>query len=143
MPLKTHQDEMPAINLTPMIDIVFQLIIFFMVGSRFTEMERKIDLKVPDVNTTAPLAAAPDKLVVNVFRDGKITLDGQPVTEQQLIAQLADRRRQYADLAVTVRGDGSGPLQNVATVLTACRQAGVSEIGICVTVANKPGGKAR
>ena len=36
MPLKTHQDDMPSINLTPMIDIVFQLIIFFMVGSRFT-----------------------------------------------------------------------------------------------------------
>ena len=41
MPLKTHQDDLPAINLTPMIDIVFNLIIFFMVSTRFTEIERK------------------------------------------------------------------------------------------------------
>ena len=44
MPLKMHEDEMPSINLTPMVDIVFQLIIFFMVGTKFTEMEKKIDL---------------------------------------------------------------------------------------------------
>src|SRR5690606_15367471 len=49
MPLKTHQDDMPAVNLTPMIDIVFQLIIFFMVGARFTELEKKVDLSVPEV----------------------------------------------------------------------------------------------
>ena len=53
MPLKTHQDEMPAINLTPMIDIVFNLIIFFMVSTRFTEIERKVDLSVPEVGGTA------------------------------------------------------------------------------------------
>ena len=47
MPLRTHQDEAPAINLTPMIDIVFNLIIFFMVGARFTELEKKVDLAVP------------------------------------------------------------------------------------------------
>jgi hypothetical protein len=44
VPLKTHKDDLPAINLTPMIDIVFNLIIFFMVSTRFTELERKVDL---------------------------------------------------------------------------------------------------
>ncbi len=47
MPLKTHQDEQPTLNLTPMIDIVFLLIIFFMVGTKFAEWENKLALKVP------------------------------------------------------------------------------------------------
>ena len=49
MPLKTHQDEQPTLNLTPMIDIVFLLIIFFMVGTKFAEMERTVQLEVPKV----------------------------------------------------------------------------------------------
>src|SRR2546425_1069130 len=56
MPLKTHQDDMPAINLTPMIDIVFNLIIFFMVSTRFTEIERKVDLSVPQVGGASGLS---------------------------------------------------------------------------------------
>ncbi|MFM7976716.1 MAG: ExbD/TolR family protein, partial [Pirellula sp.] len=53
MPLKTSQDEeLPSINLTSMIDVLFLLIIFFMVGSRFSEIseaERDITLSVPAV----------------------------------------------------------------------------------------------
>lgn len=53
MPLKTHTDEQPSLNLTSMIDVVFLLIIFFMVGTKFTELERKIGLQVPEVNDSA------------------------------------------------------------------------------------------
>ncbi|MGV3605583.1 MAG: ExbD/TolR family protein [Planctomycetaceae bacterium] len=137
MPLKTHQDDMPSINLTPMIDIVFQLIIFFMVGSRFTEMEKKVDLSVPEVSTKAELPTAPEKFVVNVYRDGKLTLNEQPVTREQLIAQLSDAKRSNPDISVTVRGDGASPLQEVANALTACKQAGIADMGISVRVAKE------
>ena len=62
MPLKTHVDEQPTLNLTPMIDIVFLLIIFFMVGTKFSELERKIGLKVPEVAGAEALTAAPGRL---------------------------------------------------------------------------------
>jgi biopolymer transport protein ExbD len=137
MPLKTTTDDMPAINLTPMIDIVFQLIIFFMVGARFTELERKVDLSVPAVSNAAALSPAPEKRVINVYRDGRIDLDRQSVTIPQLTQQLASAHAQYTELGVIVRGDAEGPFQNVAEVLTACRQAGISEMGISVRVGTK------
>ena len=137
MPLKTHQDDMPAINLTPMIDIVFQLIIFFMVGARFTELEKKIDLTVPQVSDVAALTPAPEKRVINIYRDGRIDLDRRPVTIDQLTQELAGAQEQYAALGVVVRGDAEGPFQNVAAVLTACRQAGISEMGISVRTTTK------
>lgn len=132
MPLKTHLDEQPSLNLTPMIDIVFLLIIFFMVGTKFTELERKIGLRVPEVADQGTLTAAPERKVVNVFRDGTLTLDHVPVALADLTSQLAAARSQYADLGVLVRGDAQGEFQLVASVLNACKQAGIRDLGISV-----------
>ena len=137
MPLKTHVDEQPTLNLTPMIDIVFLLIIFFMVGTKFTELERKLALEVPQVGDATALAPAPEKRVINVYRDGRISLDRETVTLDQLRARLAAARSQYQDLGVVVRGDAEGTFQNVATVLNACRQAGIAQMGISVRLARK------
>lgn len=138
MPLKTHQDDIPQINLTPMLDIVFNLIIFFMVGTRFSELEeRNLDVKVPQVKGTAQLSDVPKKRTIGVHRDGKITLDQKPLTLPQLIAALAESRRQRPDMSVVVRGDAEGRFQNVASVLTACREAGVNDMGISVRMETK------
>jgi biopolymer transport protein ExbD len=137
MPLKTHQDELPSINLTPMIDIVFQLIIFFMVGARFSELENKIDLQVPQVNSSTSLPQTPEKFVVNVYRDGRITLNKVEVTLAALTSQLAAARRERGDVVVTVRGDGDGNLQAVASAMAAVRDAGVEDMGLSVRVARK------
>ncbi len=132
MPLKTHLDEEPTLNLTPMIDIVFLLIIFFMVGTKFTELERKIALRVPEVADKGALTAAPQWKTINVFRDGTVTLDRVPVTLSELTSRLATARSQYSDLGVLVRGDAQGEFQLVASVLNACKQAGIRELGISV-----------
>jgi biopolymer transport protein ExbD len=137
MPLKTHLDEQPTLNLTPMIDIVFLLIIFFMVGTKFTELERKIGLKVPEVTNTGALTAAPERKVVNVFRDGGLTLDRAPVDLPQLTEKLASARAQYEDLGVLVRGDAEGRFQRVAEVLNACKLAGIKELGISVRLVQR------
>ena len=134
MPLKTHLDEQPTLNMTPMIDIVFLLIIFFMVGTKFTELERKIGLKVPSVNNSGALTAAPEKKVINVHADGEISFRGNQVNIDDLITMLEAAREENQDLGVLVRGDAEGPFQNVATVLNACRIAGISEMGISVSV---------
>jgi biopolymer transport protein ExbD len=137
MPLKTHLDEQPTLNLTPMIDIVFLLIIFFMVGTKFTEPERKIGLRIPEVADRGALSAAPQRRIVNVFRDGTVTLDQVNVTLDELTSQLAAARAQYADLGVLVRGDARGEFQPVASVLNACKQAGIRDLGISVRLARQ------
>ncbi|MCA9079282.1 MAG: biopolymer transporter ExbD, partial [Planctomycetaceae bacterium] len=70
MPLKTQAMEEPALNLTPMIDIVLLLVIFFLVGTQFTQAERQYEIDLPTVSDAQPLTALPDEIVVNVGRDG-------------------------------------------------------------------------
>ena len=137
MPLKTHLDEQPTLNLTPMIDIVFLLIIFFMVGTKFTELERKITLRVPEVVDRGALSTAPERRVINVYRDGAVTLDRQPVTLEELTAKLDEVRAQYEDLGVLVRGDAKVDFQRVAAVLNACKQAGIRDLNISVRLSRR------
>ncbi len=139
MPLKTHADEAPTLNLTSMVDVLFCLILFFMAASKFTELERKIGLQVPEVADRGALTDVPEKKTINVYRDGVIELDKRAIGSlQELTDQLAEARRQYPDLGVMIRGDGEGRFQRVAEALNACKQAGISELGISVKLTNPP-----
>jgi biopolymer transport protein ExbD len=132
MPLKTFHDEPPQLNLTPMIDVLFLLIMFFMVATTFNDMERSIDVQVPQVTEAGDAIAPPQPRIVNVFTDGRIDLDGRIVTAAELTATLAAKHSGSTDPAVIVRGDAACPFQHVASALGACRLAHVSDLGIMV-----------
>lgn len=138
MPLKTHHDQPPELNLTPMIDVLFLLIIFFMVGTKFAELERTVKLEVPRVNQLGQLSPAPAKRVINIYRDGSLRMDERQVTLVDLTEELRTEAKQFPDLGVIVRGDAEGPFQHVAAVLTACRNAGVRDLGISVQLDRVP-----
>ena len=91
MPLKTHLDDEPTLNLTAMLDIMFLLIIFFMLGTRFVDDERKIGLRVPEVVDRGALTPAPARRTVNVYRDGAITLD-QDASDASRVGRQIDVR---------------------------------------------------
>jgi biopolymer transport protein ExbD len=136
MPLKTHQDEQPQLNLTPMIDVLFLLIMFFMVASSFNDLERNIEVQVPRVADAGDVVAPPQPRVVNVFADGRIDLDGQAVSLAELTSRLATAHTSAGDPSVVVRGDASCAFQHVASALGACRAAHISDLGITVRTAD-------
>jgi biopolymer transport protein ExbD len=136
MPIKTSSlDEMPPVNLTSMIDVLFLLIIFFMLGTRFIEEDRRIALELPRVGKQSNLPAAVEKKVVSIDRTGAIVFESKNVSLTELTGRLAAAREHNAKLGVLVRGDASAPLQLVASVLGACKEAGISDLGISVKVA--------
>ena len=135
MPLKTQHDDAPALNLTSMIDVLFLLIIFFMVATKFDELERNIDVAVPEVSQAGEGTSPPAPLVVVVQPDGRLELDGNSVTLDELTARLAEARTALGEPSVIIRGDAQCAFQHVAGALAACRQAGVSELGITVRIA--------
>jgi len=138
MPLKTLEDDAPVLNLTSMVDVVFLLIVFFMAGTEFTHLEREIGLQVPEVSNRGTLTAAPERKVINVTAEGQITLNRKPITLEQLQVTLAAARSEYQDLGVVVRGDAQASFQRVADVLNACKEAGITDLGISVRLASRP-----
>ena len=133
MPLKTSvSEELPTVNMTPMIDVVFLLIIFFMVGTQFTQPEREIPLKLPGVGGLTAMVTAPDRREIAVTVDGSIVFDGLTLTSEQLVAKLQSLRVRYPDLRVAVRADGDVKYQAVAAVMWAANKAGVSYLTTAV-----------
>lgn len=130
MPLKSDSLEEPVLNLTPMIDVVFNLIIFFMVGTRFADMERQFDINLPQVSDAQPLTSPPDEIVVNVFGNGRIVVGEETLTLQQLRARLEEAHARYADQAVMIRGDGQGVYQHVMDVLSTCHAARITNFSL-------------
>ncbi|WP_146450729.1 ExbD/TolR family protein [Bythopirellula polymerisocia] len=143
MPLKTQKDEIPQLNLTPMIDVVFLLIIFFMVATKFAEVERDIDLNLPEVAAAAPLTSAPKQRVVSIQSDGRVLLDDEEMTLVNLTSSLKAAQQEYPKLSVVIRGDATCAFQHVAAALSACKDAHISELGITVKLAQGVGNTTR
>ena len=132
MPLKTHADEEPVLNVTSMIDVILVLTIFFMVATKFRDDERKLDLKVPVISNRDPLTTAPDPKVVNVYQDGHVSLGPTPVSLDELTQNLAAARAQYKKLTVLIRGDKLATHGRMTEVYNACQRAGITELAISV-----------
>lgn len=133
MALKTNtSEELPSVNLTPMIDVVFLLIIFFMVGTQFTNQERHIEVKLPGAGKLQAMVKPPERREVSVAADGSISLDGQMLSPEGLKDRLQSMQRQFPDLGVVVRADGKAEHQYVAAAYGAINRAGVADMAIAV-----------
>src|SRR3954452_12071689 len=89
MPLKLQHDEIPTLNLTSMIDVLFLLIIFFMVATKFDEMERNVQVAVPEGAQAGEDVPPKQPLGVTVLPDGHLELDGSSVSAPELASNLA------------------------------------------------------
>jgi biopolymer transport protein ExbD len=130
MPLKTDTLDEPQLNLTPMIDVVFLLIIFFMVGSRFSEIEQQFDIELPTATPLQTMSRQPDPLVVTVSSDGQISVGGRIVTPTELRTELQSAVKAWADQPVLIRGDGEGRYQSVIDVMNLCHDLKIRKFSL-------------
>lgn len=130
MPLKTETIEEPSLNLTPMIDIVFLLIIFFMVGAQFSEQERLFELNLPKVADAPPLSSLPDDIIVNVKQNGQLVVNGAELSLQELVQKLTQAKQNYDEQGVVIRADADSSHQHFMNVMTACRTSRIHKIGV-------------
>jgi len=128
MPIKNADYEEPQLILTPMVDIVMLIMIFFMVSTEFRRRESKYEIQLPKVAEAQPLTALPDELTVNVTSDGKIYLGADEKTVDQLEQELTAAQQRYANQVVVIRGDGEGLYQPIMTVLNVCHRARITQI---------------
>src|SRR6187399_1015470 len=77
-----------ALSLTPLIDVVFLLLIFFLVASKFEEQERELNVVLPQASEARPLVSKPREMFVNVDQQGSYYVEGRRLAQQELLAAL-------------------------------------------------------
>ncbi len=116
-----------GVNMTPMIDVVFQLIIFFLVSSHLVQQESQFELSLPQA-TTAQEEDFDEKprLTINVLADGRLLHGGREVTPLELQSQLQQRQKDFGvDVEVRIRCDRAVAYRHVEPVMLACVRCGL------------------
>ena len=117
-----------SLSITPLIDVVFLLLIFFLVSSRFSEEERELDLNLPSVTEALPSSMQPNEIVVNIDVDGRFFIDGQ-FRQIEQVEQILKRAQANNPLTQTVviRGDKQADWEQVAIAISLCKKVGINE----------------
>ena len=118
-----------SINLTPLIDVVFLLLIFFMVSTSFSELTQLV-VDLPEAEGAPASTDTTLLLVVDV--EGKMTLDGAPVPNDArgLSEALRQRLSGNTDIPVTLSGDAMTPHQYVVTAIDVAAQLNITRLTI-------------
>ena len=116
-------------ELTPLIDILFTLIIFFLATSTFQEEENPEDINLPD-STNRPPSKQQKFLVINIDKDGRFRLGSSSVKFNVLKQALEREHKANPQTKVKIRGDHDALHGNVSKVLLACKNAGFTTANI-------------
>ena len=111
-------------ELTPLVDVVFQLIIFFMVSTVFVEFTQQMDIETPEVEGSLAQDQI-KRLTIEITVDEKIFLEGQELALDVIPEHLRDRSSAQS---VVIRADKRLPYGVVMQVMQICRSAGINDI---------------
>lgn len=119
-----------VLELTPMIDVVFLLLIFFMLATTFADPEREIDLDLPEAASSLVKDVDREELIINVSSDGTVSLGSERLTSDALLSELVQAARANPERSVTIRGDREARHEAIVAVMDACGQAGLRNLAV-------------
>jgi|TARA_Y100001951_G_scaffold102662_1_gene109742 biopolymer transport protein ExbD len=122
-----QQDEDTGIDLTPMLDVVFIMLIFFIVTSSFIR-ESGVEVQRPQAETASPQDKG--NILIAVTADGQIWMDKQPVDIRSVRAHVERMRVDQPDGAVVVQADQDARTGLVVQVMDQARLAGVQDVAL-------------
>ena len=140
MKFKRRLQDEHSINLTPLIDVVFLLLIFFMVTTTFSR-ETRLQVNLPEAEAET-LATQSERLEIVVSRDGSFALNGQTLVNgrvETLLRGLVLESDGNLDLPVIIVADSQASHQSVVTAMDAIGQAGFTRLSIA-TQRSEPSG---
>ena len=122
LPAETTDTDGP--NLTPVIDVVFLLLIFFLVATQFNREERELDVELPEVVQAQPVAMT-QGLIINITKDGTFKVVRREYNENQLSVVIEQAKNNNPHQTALIRGDGNSALKFAARVMSLCNRAGM------------------
>jgi biopolymer transport protein ExbD len=126
-----HGRALGALSMTPLIDVVFLLLIFFLVASRFAQEDRELDVILPSASSAVPLTVQPTELFVNVDHEGRFFVAGKFLDADEVRAVLEQAvANNPVNQSVIIRADERVPFRAVVTVMDLCNQTGIYDYSV-------------
>lgn len=134
-----HSSVASTLSLTPLIDVVFLLLIFFLVTSEFEEEERRLNIVLPTATSAVPMTSKPREIVVDIDAGGDVYLSGQPtdLVELQRLLRVAVASNP-TNQSVVIRADRSTSFQPVVNVMDLCNQSGINDYSVTTQEGPQP-----
>jgi biopolymer transport protein ExbD len=123
--------EEPGLNLTSMTDIVFLMLVFFMLATTFVDEERVLGIELPPASSSSDAPAR--ELVIHVLEDGTVVVSGAPRTPAELEQHLLSVARGAPETPVTIRGHRRARHEAIVAVMDACGRAGLGNLSVGTT----------
>lgn len=117
-------------NLVPLMDMAFNLLIFFMAATSFTQLEKDMGVQLPKTAPFQTMSAPPKQIVINVKADGTAVVNGKAYEKPQLAELISASLKTNPGQAVLIRGDAHSYYDSVAQVLALCHHSGMSEVKV-------------
>ena len=115
----------PQLALTSMLDVIFLLLCFFVTVSVFSQWENEMSITLPQAKTSDEPDRLPGEIVVNLFADGTIKVNGNAMTLEDLGGRLKKLSEFYPGQAVIIRSDKETKYDMLVKLLDVCRAANV------------------
>jgi len=125
-------EEDPNVTMTPMIDVVFNLLIFFLVGTTLFSSEKDISVNLPSATQGEVRLPERKYMVINVREGGLLVLDGQVVTDAQLTEALEAAAKRDPKAPIIIRGDRKVYHEDIVRILNTCIVLDLPNVSIAV-----------
>jgi len=130
MRFRTENEENFSLDLTPLVDVVFLLLIFFMVSTVFVDFKRQMDISLPSSKSSSPSETL-EPIKVELTVDEQIFLNGEKVKIEELELALSQISSSQNNSAI-IRADKNLPYGNVIKVMGILQTAQILDIGVAV-----------
>lgn len=130
--------ESPGFQMTPMIDVVFLLLCFFITTQLYAQWETEIDIQLPTARTGQLPQRLPGEIILNLHEDGRVVVNGRSLGESELGAMLVRLAGLFPGQPVLLRADRGTDYEHVIRVLDLCREADIWNISFATGVPEKP-----
>ncbi|QQL44323.1 ExbD/TolR family protein [Sulfuriroseicoccus oceanibius] len=118
-------DNTGGMQLAPMIDIVFLLLIFFIVTWSYARFETELDVQVPVAKEGESSNRQVGEIIINVRKNGDVVLNGNVMSREELLERVSKIAVGYKDVAVILRGDEDTKYKDIIGVVDTCRSVGI------------------
>ncbi len=141
MKFTKETSELPSFQITPMIDVVFLLLTFFVTTSIFSQWENEIDIQLPTADSGSIPDRLPGEIIINLDSEGRISVNQHELTAADLLDKCQRLVKLYPGHPVVIRSDKGTRYEHLVVVIDTCRKAGIGNLSFATAMTDDAAGE--